>query len=95
MKSFHRLLDNIHLFYLGTLPAIATYITLVTHGTSYPGLLLFGGIVGVSVYLAAIISYTRNTKSLLISLFTLLDGPLWVLVLFLWKRSANSGQLIA
>jgi hypothetical protein len=55
------------------------------------GLLFFGGIVAVSVYLAVVISYTRPARSLGVALFVLLDGPFWVLL----SRSTSSIELLS
>ena len=78
-------IDKFHLVYLGILPAVATYSSLRANGTAVPALVFFGGVVAVSVYLVVVISYTRPSKSLLSALTALLDGPLWILGLYLWK----------
>jgi hypothetical protein len=86
-----RTLENLHLFYLGILPALATFAVLAVYGTPSAGLLFLGGTVAVSVYLAVVISYTRPVQSLGLALFVLLDGPLWVLV----SRSTESTKLLS
>jgi hypothetical protein len=72
------LLGYAHLAYLGALPALATFSLLLIYGHSAPLLLLLGGTVAVSVYLAVIITYTPLPPSLGWSLVLLLDGPAWV-----------------
>lgn len=77
-----RLLGNLYLVYLGLLPCLATLAIIAANDLSSGMLIFFGGIVAVSVYLAAIYSYTPLPKSLPWLLFLLLDGPLWVLASF-------------
>jgi hypothetical protein len=72
-----RAVENMHLVYLGLLPALATFSVLVNYGHPAPMLLFLGGVVAVSVYLAVVASYTRSTNSLGVALFVLLDGPFW------------------
>ena len=72
-------LDKAHLIYLALLPAWATSVTLATYGHRFPFMILLGGTVVVSVYLAVIVHYTRPATSLGVALLTLLDGPLWAI----------------
>jgi hypothetical protein len=80
-----RAVENLHLVYLGLLPALATFSILVVYGRLAPLLLFVGGIVAVSVYLAVVIGYTRPANSLGVALFTLLDGPLWAVLSHSWQ----------
>lgn len=75
-----KLLVRHYLFYLGILPSLATFAVLWTYGHPNPFLVFLGGIVAVSVYLAATYSYTQLPNQLLPALIMLLDGPLFVLV---------------
>jgi hypothetical protein len=75
-----RAVENLHLVYLGLLPALVTFSILVIYGHPAPLLLFVGGTVAVSVYLAVVIGYTRLANSLGVALFTLLDGPLWAVL---------------
>jgi hypothetical protein len=93
-----RILDGIHLVYLGLLPALATLSALLAHGHPAPTLLFFGGIVLVSVYLAVVFSYTSPSRSIGIALLTLLDGPIFVALSQLsggaWVSFAINGFLV-
>ena len=69
-------IGQIHLIYLGCLPALATFVILTTYGYFSPALLFVGGIIVVSVYLAVIASYTTSSaRSIGLALLILLDGP--------------------
>ena len=68
-------LGRVYLSYLGILPALATFAILWRFGHPHPFLVFLGGVVAVSVYLAAIYSYTQLPKQLLPALMMLLDGP--------------------
>jgi hypothetical protein len=72
----HRIVDGVHLVYLGLLPALATYAVLSAYGHPAMFLVFFGGIVAVSVYLAVVASYTPPSTSLPLAFLTLVDGPL-------------------
>jgi hypothetical protein len=74
-----RVIEALHLGYLGLLPALATFGALLAYGHPSPFLLFIGGIVVVSVYLAVVASYTQHPSALGALLFVLLDGPFWVL----------------
>ena len=98
LNRLHRTVENVHLVYLGLLPALATFSVLVVYGHPAPSLLFFGGIVAVSVYLAVVASYTRPAPSLGIALFILLDGPLWAALSYsprggLFSQPFDQGQL--
>jgi hypothetical protein len=82
LNRMRRAVENVHLVYLGLLPALATFSVLLAYG--HPSFLVFffGGVVTVSVYLAVVASYTRPTNSLGIALFVLLDGPFWAALSF-------------
>jgi hypothetical protein len=82
LNRVRRAVENVHLIYLGLLPALATFSVLLVYGHPSPTLLFFGGVVAVSVYLAVVASYTRPTNSLGIALFVLLDGPFWAALSF-------------
>lgn len=97
-SRFQRILDGIHLAYLGLLPALATLSALIAHGHPAPTLLFFGGIVVVSVYLAVVISYAYPSRSAGVALLTLLDGPIFAALSQLrggvWVSYAVDGFLI-
>jgi hypothetical protein len=80
LSRMRHVVENVHLVYLGLLPALATFSLLLVYGHSAPLLLFFGGVVAVSVYLAVVISYTRPANSLGVALFTLLDEPFWAVL---------------
>jgi hypothetical protein len=84
-SSFVSVIGQIHLVYLGLLPALATFALLFRYGHPAPLLLFLGGTVAVSVYLAVTFSYTPLPVSLAWGLLILLDGPLWVLLSLLSK----------
>jgi hypothetical protein len=77
LNRIRRAVENVHLVYLGLLPALATFSVLLTYGHPFLLLLFFGGVVTVSVYFAVAASYTRPASSLGAALFVLLDGPFW------------------
>lgn len=82
------MIGKAYLIYLGLLPSLATFALLYAYGHRAPLLLFLGGTVAVSVYLAVIISYTRIPPSPLLTLFIMLDGPLWVTLSLLSKGVA-------
>ena len=82
LNRMHRAVENVHLVYLGLLPALATFSVLLAYGPPSLILLFFGGVVAISVYLAVVASYTRPTNSLGVALFVLLDGPFWAALSF-------------
>jgi hypothetical protein len=75
LDRIRRVIEGVHLVYLGLLPALATFAVLVSYGHPFIFLMFLGGIVAVSVYLAVVVSYTRSPSSLAVALFILLDGP--------------------
>lgn len=80
-----RIIGQVHLIYLGLLPAIATLALLYVYGHPFPFLMFLGGTVAVGVYLAVTLNYTRTPASLGWTLLVLLDGPAWTL-LSLWTK---------
>jgi hypothetical protein len=78
LDRISRVAHGIHLAYLGVLPALATFGVLRLSSPRISLLTLLGGIVAVSVYLAVVISYTRQPASRALGLLALLDGPIWV-----------------
>lgn len=74
-QKIHQLIDKIHLGYLGILPAIATFAAFTIHRPP-PFLMLLGGTVVVSVYLAVVFSYWQPSPSPAVGLLALLDGPI-------------------
>lgn len=78
-RSLHSFLENAHLFYLGLLPALATFALLRQYGHPAPFWLFLGGTVAVSVYLAVVAHYTSPPGSVIQGVLVLLDGPLWLL----------------
>jgi hypothetical protein len=75
-----RIIGKIYLFYLGVLPALATFAILWAYSYPWFFCLFLGGVAGVGVYLATVMSYTPIPKSLPWLLLALLDGPLFVLI---------------
>ncbi len=73
-------LQNLYLIYTGVLPAAATFAILLRFGTRAPLIVLVGGLTGVSVYLAALYSYTQLPSHPLPLIILLLDGPLFALL---------------
>jgi hypothetical protein len=80
LNRLRRVVENVHLVYLGLLPVLATFSLLVVYGHPAPTLLFLGGVVAVSVYLVVVFNYTRPTQSLRVALFVLFDGPFWALL---------------
>ncbi|MFQ5401435.1 MAG: hypothetical protein ACE5E7_17775 [Anaerolineae bacterium] len=72
--------DQINLWYLGLLPAVATFVLLAAYGSRFMFLILIGGAAAVGVYLAVVYNYSKPPQTVPISLLTLLDGPLFVLL---------------
>jgi len=60
--------------YLGLVPCLATLAIFWLYGHQFPSLVFLGGVVAVSVYLAATYYYTLIPESLLTLIFILLDG---------------------
>lgn len=79
-ERLHKLIDTAHFIYLGLIPSAATYFSLLKYGTGYPFLVFIGGIVLVSVYLAVVASYTKESKSIWVSLWVFLDGPVFAIL---------------
>ncbi len=75
-----RLADRLNLWYLGLLPALATFVLLAQYGSRYAFFIFLGGIAAVSVYLVVSYNYTAPPIRLGVALLTLLDGPLFVLL---------------
>lgn len=80
-----RIVGQVHLLYLGLLPALATFGLLYVYGHPVPFLMFLGGTVAVGVYLAVTFNYTPQPASLGWGLLVLLDGPAWTL-LSLWTK---------
>lgn len=68
-------LHQLHLIYLGCLPAVATWIAISSSPPRFPILIFLGGTALVGVYLAVVGSYTPPSTSISFALFTLVDGP--------------------
>jgi hypothetical protein len=79
-EKLTRTIGKIYLLYLGTLPVLATFAVLWAYGYHCFFCLFLGGVAGVGVYLATVMSYTPIPKSLPWLLLALLDGPLFVLI---------------
>jgi hypothetical protein len=79
-EKLMRIIGKIYLFYLGMLPALATFATLWAYGYPWPFCLFIGGVAGVGVYLATVMSYAPIPNSLPWLLLALLDGPIFVLI---------------
>lgn len=86
-----RIIGRVHLFYLGLLPAIATFGLLYLYGHPVPFLMFLGGTAAVGVYLAVTFNYTPLPRSFGWGLFVLLDGPAWTLFSLLTKRALPIG----
>jgi hypothetical protein len=71
-------LGKVYLVYLGLVPCLATLAILWLYGHPSPFLVFLGGVIAVSVYLAATYSYTHIPGSLLTLIFILIDGPIFV-----------------
>ena len=74
------ILQHIYLFYLGLLPAVATFAILAIYGHPAPFFVFIGGVMEVGVYLAVVANYVRVPQSVWGCLLVLLDGPGWVLM---------------
>lgn len=79
-NSTHTFFARLYLFYLGILPALATFAILRSYGYPWLFFLFVGGVAGVGVYLATVNSYTPIPQSLPWLLLALLDGPFFVLL---------------
>lgn len=86
-----RIIGQVHLVYLGLLPAIATFGLLYVYGHPVPMLMFLGGTVAVGVYLAVTLNYTPRPASFGWGLFILLDGPAWTILSLLTKRVVPIG----
>jgi hypothetical protein len=73
------LVNRVHLVYLGVLPSLATFAMLHRYGYRWPFLLFIGGVAMMGVYLVSVYYYTRLPPSVPVSLWVLLDGPLFAL----------------
>jgi len=76
----HAVFARLYLFYLGLLPALATFAVLWAYGYPLYFCLFMGGVAAVGVYLATVMSYTPIPQSLPWLLLALLDGPFFVLL---------------
>jgi hypothetical protein len=79
-RKVHAFFARFYLVYLGLLPALATLAVLWAYGYPWFFCLFLGGVAGVGVYLATVMSYTPIPQSLPWLLLALLDGPLFVLI---------------
>ena len=77
--QFIRAVNRVHLVYLGVLPSLATFVMLRRYGYRWPFLLFIGGVAMMGVYLASVYHYTHLPSSVLVSVWVLLDGPLFAL----------------
>ena len=77
--QFVRIVNRIHLIYLGLLPSLATWALLWRYGYPWPFLLFIGGVAMTGVYLVSVYHYTPLPSSLPGSLWVLCDGPLFAL----------------
>jgi hypothetical protein len=77
---FVRVVNRIHLIYLGILPSLATLALLWRYGYPWPFLLFIGGVAMTGVYLVSVYHYTPLPSSVPGSLWVLFDGPLFALV---------------
>ena len=75
-----KIVDWMHLIYLGLLPCLATLAVLRVYSFPLPFLLFLFGVAGVGIYLAVTWSYTPAPRSPIGGLWMLLDGPLFVLL---------------
>jgi hypothetical protein len=73
------IIDKIHLWYLGLIPSLATFMVLAQYGSKVPILLFIGGIAAVSVYLVTIFAYDPPIQSLNWGLLAVVDGPIFAL----------------
>jgi hypothetical protein len=79
-NKLHALFSRLYLIYLGLLPALATFAVLWAYGYPWLFCLFLGGVAGVGVYLATVMSYTPIPQSLPWLLLALLDGPFFALI---------------
>jgi hypothetical protein len=80
-----RVVDHVHLVYLGLLPVLATFSLLYAYGFPVWLLLFVAGTAAVGVYLAVTYSYTPRPRTLAAGLLQTLDGPAWALLSFFLK----------
>ncbi|GAB4279371.1 MAG: hypothetical protein Kow0080_31630 [Candidatus Promineifilaceae bacterium] len=73
------LIDKIHLWYLGLIPSLATFMILAHYGSKAPMLLFIGGAAAISVYLVVIFAYDPPVQSLNWGVVAIADGPLFAL----------------
>jgi len=78
-SQFVRVVNRVHLIYLGVLPSLATFVLLRRYGYRWPFLLFVGGVAMTGAYLTSVYHYTRLPSSVGGSLWVLLDGPLFAL----------------
>ncbi len=78
-SQFVRAVNRAHLIYLGVLPSLATFAMLHRYGYRWPFLLFIGGVAMMGVYLVSVYHYTRLPPSVPVSLWVLLDGPIFAL----------------
>lgn len=79
-NKIHAFFARFYLIYLGLLPALATFALLWAYGYPWIFCLFLGGVAGVGIYLATVMSYTPIPQSLPWLLLALLDGPIFVLI---------------
>lgn len=82
MQTLIKFLNKFHLYYLGAMPALATFLlipkTNPNNGTVIAIFLV--GIAVVGVYLAMLGSYTKPIQNLPLLLLTICDGPFFGLL---------------
>ena len=78
----NKLLNKFHLYYLGILPAAATFFIIQNlEKIEWLGLFIFFiGTAVVAVYLAIITSYYTPIKNNWLILFIIIDGPIFALL---------------
>jgi len=79
-NKIHTFFSKLYLFYLGLLPALATFAVLWVYGYPWLSVLFLVGVAGVGVYLATVMSYTPIPSSLFWLLLALMDGPIFALL---------------
>ena len=79
-NKVHAFFARFYLIYLGLLPTLATFAALWAYGYPWFFCLFLGGIAGVGVYLATVMSYTPIPQSLPWLLLALFDGPFFALI---------------
>jgi hypothetical protein len=79
-SKVHVFFSKFYLFYLGLLPALATFAVLWAYGYPWLFVVFIVGVAGMGVYLAPVMSYTPIPSSLPWLLLALLDGPIFVLI---------------